>query len=41
METAEDGSNLIQPHLVFKATQFVRGEDWTQKDLNGTLERDL
>ena len=26
---------------MFKATQFVRGEDWTQKDLNGTVERDL
>ena len=41
MKVAEDGYNMIKPHLVFKASNFVRGEDWSQKDINGTLERDL
>ena len=27
MEVKADLSNLIQPHLVFKASRFVRGED--------------
>ena len=27
MEVKGDLSNLIRPHLVFKATRFVRGED--------------
>ena len=38
---AKDLSNMIRPHLVFKATRFVRGEDWTKKDAKGNLERDL
>ena len=27
MDINEQESNIIRPHLVFKATQFVRGED--------------
>ena len=27
MEVSDDLSNLVRPHLVFKATRFVRGED--------------
>ena len=27
MEVEDDLSNLVKPHLVFKATQFVKGED--------------
>ena len=27
MEVNEDFSNLVRPHLVFKATKFLRGED--------------
>ena len=27
MEVSADLSNLVRPHLVFKATKFVRGED--------------
>ena len=27
MEVSEDLSNLVRPHLVFKATKFIRGED--------------
>ena len=41
MEIEEDMRNLIRPHLVFKASKFVRGEDWIQKDPNGTYEREL
>ena len=41
MEVAKDMTNLIRPHLVFKATKFHRGEDWTQKNDNRTYERDL
>ena len=35
MEVASDMSNLIRPHLVFKATKFYRGEDWTVKNDSG------
>ena len=41
MELDQDLRNLIRPHLVFKATKFVRGEDQLQKDQNGTYEREL
>ena len=41
MEVADDLSNLVRPHLVFKASKFVQGEDWSRKDENGVLERDL
>ena len=41
MEVSEDLSNLIRPHLVFKATNFIRGEDWTKREGNGVFERDL
>ena len=27
MEVSDDLSNLVRPHLVFKATKFTRGED--------------
>ena len=40
MKLSEDRRNLIKPLLVFKATQFVRSEDWTQKQPDGTMERD-
>ena len=41
MEVSEDLSNLVRPHLVFKATRFARGEDWRKRDVDGTLEREL
>ena len=41
MAVEEDLGNLIKPHLVFKATKFVRGEDWCKKDENGVFEREL
>ena len=41
MEVEADLSNLVRPHLVFKASKFVAGEDWSRKDENGILERDL
>ena len=41
MSTSQQESNLIKPHLVFKATKFIRGEDWIVKDSNGTYEREL
>ena len=41
MSAEADLSNLIRPHIVFKATRFVRGEDQSKRDKNGTLERDL
>ena len=41
MEVSDDFSNLVRPHIVFKVTKFVRGEDWTQKNQSGTFERDL
>ena len=41
MEVSKDSRNLGRPHLVFKATAFVRGEDWKQKNQDGILERDL
>ena len=41
MEVEADLSNVVRPHLVFRATNFVRGEDWTQKSKEGTFERDL
>ena len=40
MKVEEDLSNLVRPHLVFKATKFIKGEDQHQKDKNGKLERD-
>ena len=41
MSTSQQESNLIKPHLVFKATKFLRGEDWIVKDSNGTYECEL
>ena len=41
MVLEDDLRNLIRPHLVFKASKFVRGEDWSQKDENWSFERDL
>ena len=41
MEVSDDRSNLIRPHLVFKATKYYRGEDWTVKNDTGIYERDL
>ena len=41
MEVDSDLSNIVRPHLVFRATKFVRGEDWKQRDEHGHLERDL
>ena len=41
MDVTKDRLNLVRPHLVFKATAFVRGEDWKQKNEDGILEREL
>ena len=41
MSINEEECNLIKPHLVFKATNFTCGEDWTVKDTNGIYEREL
>ena len=41
MVSEDDLRNLIRPHLVFKASKFVLGKDWSQKDENGNFERDL
>ena len=41
MVVEDDLSNMVRPHLVFKATRFVRGEDWSKKDENGIFERDF
>ena len=41
MKVEDDLSNLVRPHLVFKATRFVRGEDQNQKNEEGILEREL
>ena len=41
MSVEADLDNLVRPHLVFKATRFVTGEDWTKKNEEGTFERDL
>ena len=41
MEVTDDLRNLVRPHFVFKATNFVRGEDWKQKNEHGIYERDL
>ena len=41
MEVEDDLSNLPRPHLVFKASRYVKGEDWHKKDENGVLERKL
>ena len=41
MEVSDDLSDLVCPLLVFKATKFVRVEEWKQKDESGTYERHL
>ena len=41
MSVEEDLSNLVRPHLVFKGTKFVMGENWTKKDADGNQEKDL
>ena len=41
MEVEPDRKNVIRPHLVFRAKDFKRGEDWTKTDGNGKLEQDL
>ena len=41
MAVEADMSNVIRPHLVFRAKHFVGGEDWTKRDGNGNFERDL
>ena len=41
MSVDGDLENLVRPHLVFKATRFVRGEDWTKQNGEGIFERDL
>ena len=41
MEVLGDQSNLVKPHLVFKASKFVRGEDQKQKNEDGVWEKDL
>ena len=41
MEVKDDLSNVVRPHIIFRATKFTRGEDWNQKDKDGKLERDL
>ena len=37
----DDLSKLVRPHLVFRATRFVRGEDQNQKNEDDSLEREL
>ena len=41
MKVKDDLSNLVRPHLVFRATRFVRGGDLHQKNGEGILERAL
>lgn len=41
MELKADLSNLIRPHVLFKATKFIRGEDQTKRDEHGNYEHDL
>ena len=41
MAVEKDLSNVVRPHLVFKATRFVRGEDQVKRNEDGILEREL